>query len=303
MCFFEIIQKIFMSIIQSLPLLKRPYLINSYVQYDCSGRQRCANWGDDLNGEFLSSIIYGNIYDYGASPLAYRLRLTNFLVIGSTIDLRNTYNQSIWGAGLIKESSVLQHKPQKIYAVRGPKTRKILLSQGIDCPEIYGDPALLMPYYYKPRSKKIYKWGIISHNSNEAVLSDLFLDGVKVRERKDVLIISMSHYDNWKNVPEAICSCEKILSSSLHGLIVSEAYNIPSVWIEFGKPLYGGRFKFYDFYESVNKKNAKPIIISDAKIPVDCINDILSKWKRGEINLSLLFNASPFKLIKPIYND
>lgn len=302
-CIIRIIKKCFSSIIWSLPLLKRPYLVNSYILRDCSGKQCCANWGDDLNGNFLSSIVDGKIYDYGRSPLAYRFRFVNYLVIGSTIDLRNTFNQIIWGAGIIKESSILKCKPKKVCAVRGPKTRDVLLRQGIDCPEIYGDPALLMPYYYKPKKVKKYKWGIISHNSNEVFISNLFLNGIKVGERDDVLVISMKCYENWKDVPDAICSCENILSSSLHGLIMSEAYKIPSVWIEFGKPLYGGRFKFYDFYESIQKKCVEPIVLANSELPIVCILDRLSKWKCGEINLHPLLETSPFKLKKFIYND
>lgn len=63
-------------------------------------------------------------------------------------------NTEVWGAGIISENSLLKEKPSKVYAVRGPLTRQRLIKEGIDCPEIYGDPALLIPYYYRPKVTK-----------------------------------------------------------------------------------------------------------------------------------------------------
>ena len=54
--------------------------------------------------------------------------------------------------------------PQKVLAVRGPLSRNYLLENGVDCPDVYGDPALLFPKYYKPHIYKKYKLGIIAEN-------------------------------------------------------------------------------------------------------------------------------------------
>lgn len=63
-------------------------------------------------------------------------------------------NTEVWGAGIIDGTKKLRYKPKKVYAVRGPLTRKVLLAQGVKCPEIYGDPALLVAKYYQPKIEK-----------------------------------------------------------------------------------------------------------------------------------------------------
>jgi pyruvyltransferase len=53
-------------------------------------------------------------------------------------------------------------------------------------------------------------------------------------------------------------SCERIVSSSLHGLVIADAYGIPNAWLNSdggagGSRPGGGEFKFYDYFASVNK--------------------------------------------------
>ena len=52
-----------------------------------------------------------------------------------------------------------------------------------------------------------------------------------------------------------IQSCEKILSSSLHGIIVAMAYGIPVLRIKISDEIYGDGIKYDDFYNSVNIQN------------------------------------------------
>jgi pyruvyltransferase len=47
-----------------------------------------------------------------------------------------------------------------------------------------------------------------------------------------------------------ICRCEKIYSSSLHGIVCANAYGIPVERIKLGNKTIGGDFKFND-YQSV----------------------------------------------------
>jgi len=103
------------------------------------------NFGDDINISFLNLLFDNNIKLYKKEQ-----HQTNYLFIGSVlIDKFVDSKTIVWGTGMLKPQK-LTNKPSKVYAVRGPKTRKILLDSGISCPEIYGDPALLLPYYYYP---------------------------------------------------------------------------------------------------------------------------------------------------------
>jgi pyruvyltransferase len=86
----------------------------------------------------------------------------NYVSIGSILHFSDK-NSIVWGAGFISKDSYCKVPPKKILAVRGPLTRKKLIEQNIECPKIYGDPALLLPIFYHPKIKKKYEIGIVPH--------------------------------------------------------------------------------------------------------------------------------------------
>tara|TARA_B110000046_G_scaffold78097_1_gene86248 strand:+ start:2706 stop:3581 length:876 start_codon:yes stop_codon:yes gene_type:complete len=280
---------------ENLKLLLRPVLVNGFVFFD-NNDIRHENWGDDINYHFLREISQRPILIYNRLSLAMRLKLKNYLVIGSTIDMCCTKNTEIWGAGIIDEVKLLRIKPLKVYAVRGPLTRKKLLEQGVECPEVYGDPALLISRYYKSNIKKKYSIGFIPHRSNLETIQDFTVDGAPLSRSNDILVIDLTNYDKWTDIIDQICSCENIISSSLHGLIMAEAYKIPNVWIEFGKPLIGGHFKFHDFFLSIDRDRESPYLIEDFKLTLKELQKELSSWEHGIIDLQPLITAAPFPI-------
>ena len=105
----------------------------------------------------------------------------------------------------------------------------------------------------------------------------------------------MENYKNWLEVIDQICSCEYIASSSLHGIIIAETYEVPNLWIELYGKLLGGHFKFHDFFMSIGHDREKPFIVKENT----GINEILatkSNYTKGQIDLKPLINNSPFKL-------
>lgn len=272
-----------------LEIFTKHIVVNACLFYK-AGRVMPRNWGDDINYFFLNKIFRRNVVCYDYSTLSHRIDRKNYLMIGSTITLLCNSKTFVWGAGVIDPTSELPVHPLKVLAVRGPLTRKYLMEHEVECPEIYGDPALLIPKIYNPQINKIYKLGIIPHYSDfeSSMLS-------KLKQNPEILFIKMEGYEKWTDVIDQILSCEQIASSSLHGLILAEAYKIPNLWIQIEGNLLGGHFKFHDFFLSIGKDREKPYCITDKTIIDDIYKQII-QWEPGYINLQPLIDASPYKL-------
>lgn len=247
------------------------------------------NWGDDLNYLFLRKIIRNDVVIYDWSVFSKSLNTDNYLCIGSIIEYCSNSRSIVWGAGCISKDIPFKN-PKKVLAVRGPLTRRRLLDAGVSCPEVYGDPALLLPFFYKPRVKKKYKIGVIPHYvDNDCQL-------VNFLRNNDVKVIDLKNYLDFRDIIDGIYECEFILSSSLHGLIVADAYEIPNIWVEFSNNVIGDGFKFYDYFLSVGRSVIKPLLLS-AESDWEKLNVIDCDYVKPNIDLFPLKNSCPFELI------
>ncbi len=256
---------------------------NPIVAYWWTGGADGKNWGDALNPVLIQKLSNRNVYL--VSELICLKSAKVFSVVGSVLGNYSEKNLVVWGSGLISSNRKLQNKQLKVHAVRGPLTRKFLLQQNIECPEIYGDPALLYPLFYNPKIEKKYRIGIISHFTD---VEHPFLN--KLNNERDILIIDVkSDIDSFIN---KILSCQAIASSSLHGIIAADAYNVPSKWIVLYDNIGGDNLKFYDYFLSVDRRNEEPFIVKDST-DVDVLLRSFSKY-RCKIDLVSLLESCPF---------
>ncbi|XMO86570.1 polysaccharide pyruvyl transferase family protein [Algibacter sp. AS12] len=211
------------------------------------------NYGDVL-GKYLVEKISNQEVQF-VHPKKFRM--SNFwnpiYVTAGSILAHVNKKCIVWGSGIINKNQIV--KKAKFLAVRGPETRNALINQGYQVPEIYGDPALLLPDFYNPEISKTYQLGIIPH----------YVDYKFVKEKfgylKNVLIIDLMTNSIEKTTNE-ILQCKHIMSSSLHGVIVSHTYNIPALWIKFSDKLFGDDIKFTDYFKSVKIESYNPMNIS-----------------------------------------
>ena len=263
-------------------------VVNGFIFFDGWSVKR-RNWGDDINYFFLRKLWHKAIVSYDCSSLSHRLKKDNYMVIGSSLTLLCNSESIVWGTGVIDDTKELPAYPKKVLAVRGPLSRQYLLERGIECPPVYGDPALLVPKVYNPSIEKKYQLGIIPHYAD---FDSTLLNNLK--QYPDVLLIKMEGYRKWTDVVDMILSCESIASSSLHGLILSEAYQIPNCWIEIKGNLLGGHFKFHDFFLSIGRDRQQPL-----KMTIETTKENLiaatKSWTAGHLDLKPLIKQSPFK--------
>ena len=190
------------------------------------------NFGDKLNATILGKYV-------GVYKLVKMKDPKKLVCMGSILE-KSQEGDTIWGSGLMYEKEYQAPVGTTILAVRGKLSRELI--KGVDVPEVYGDPALLMPLVYHPNIKKIHKVGYIPHRVDQEIIPEKWKKG---------FVIDVTQ-DTYKTIDE-ILSCEKIVSSCLHGIIVAEAYGIPATWIELSDNVFGKGFKFRDYASSTNR--------------------------------------------------
>ncbi|WP_181276318.1 polysaccharide pyruvyl transferase family protein [Brevibacterium oceani] len=194
---------------------------------------------------------------------------------------------TVWGTGSFGTETTNQLARDADYrAVRGPLTRNKLTTNKIDCPRIYGDPALLTPRFYHPDVEKKHKLGIVLRWS-ETKRNQHNIPGVKP--------IHLGS-DDIEGTIRSFLECEKILTTSLHGLIIADAYGIPNAWLDSKTPK-GLEFKYWDYLISVDKvRHPQSYKLHAPGLTANQLIDAIDFDERPiNIDLDSLYEACPFK--------
>lgn len=152
----------------------------------------------------------------------------------------------ILGSGRLIENSrlYLQSKGSitpNILALRGPLT-----SRGIPGNYALGDPGILADELVGPQ-EKIWDLGVLPHFSDMELVPRF---QALIPKQHSVRVIHPSQ--DPLTVIREIGSCRRIVTSSLHGVIVADAFGVPRR-IEYTSKMDkdGGPFKFRDYHASL----------------------------------------------------
>ncbi len=155
----------------------------------------------------------------------------------------------MWGSGVLnlQQAAKIKHlssyRDFDIRAVRGPLTKRALEAAGYKVPAVFGDPAIFMNEICQPTStEKKYDVSVIFHFRY-------------AREVEGVHQISIETKDYQAFIDE-IAASKKVISSSMHGIILAELYGVPAVFLceDLEKE---DIFKYYDYYYSTKRYNVK----------------------------------------------
>jgi pyruvyltransferase len=228
-------------------------------------------------GDLLSEVIVHLIlHKAGINPEKEVVGQRQLAAIGSILD-RVVLPSTIWGSGLRTRESKPHPVTLDLRAVRGPLTAAALEAHGqVKC-TVFGDPGLLMPLFYSPRARS---------GKDEILVIPHFRHIEKYSgEYKCISTLT----NDWMGFIDDIYNARFVLSSSLHGLILAEAYGIPTALLP---DLDADDFKYCDYYRGTGRIfELKPVTVAQAldAEPVPAMRNLDSIQKQ-------LMDAFPFDL-------
>lgn len=201
-----------------------------------------SNVGDALTPWLVSKIRTGETCAW----VPYDFPSEHYVVTGSILNHASD-KAFIWGAGIASMTDGV-NGCARIFAIRGPISRARALACGAKCPAVYGDPGLLVPRFYDKPVKVEHEVGYVPH------YVDLFRVSEKYPGEKVIDVL-----DTVENVVDAIRSCKRIASSSLHGIVLAHAFGIPAAWAQWSDSIGGDGTKYRDYHEAVGIDLPHPV--------------------------------------------
>lgn len=198
------------------------------------------NFGDRLADILCRQILARRGYSLDDQVT----RQARLLAIGSILHF-STNDDHIWGSGWNGKIPEKEFRSRNltVHAVRGPLTAEFLSKRGIHVPEVYGDPALLIPHLFNDRFQ-------ISAETDYVFVPNLH-DLAVVQHQANIV----SPLWGWNLVIESILKAKLVLASSLHGLIIAEAFGIPARYVRLSQT--EDLFKYKDYYFGSGRTEAE----------------------------------------------
>jgi len=250
------------------PSLPQKQIINVYNYARANGK---LNFGDLLSTPIVHKFFGNNSVAFQS---VFTEREADLIAVGSVVQrfFKMKKKRDVWGAGLITK-----YDPNKIdtgkmvfHAVRGKLTRDLL---HLPDDMVLGDPGLLANLVYEPSNYKNDKVGIIPHymEKDNPIIKSLLND-----DRFFVIDVERTP----EEVIKDITSVKMVLSSSLHGLIVSDSFGVPNYWLKLTESLAGNGFKFEDYFSGVGREVTSSIVpINDVTFVQENIDKLYEEWE------------------------
>lgn len=217
--------------------IKTVYAHMSYVHRDNG------NLGDKMGFHIADWMIGEEFYERLGMRDAERIDQDTVALVGSVIAALVDTQCEIVGGGLINGNVRKYSDALRITGVRGFLTKALIQRDSkVHRPEVVGDPGLLLSRIETmPYASERKPLGFIVHDVDREAFARRYPEQVA-----DIV-------DNYAPLDEFVRQLSRyhaIASTSLHGCIFSHAYGIPVAPFVLTDKVYGGQFKFEDYYSS-----------------------------------------------------
>lgn len=214
---------------------------------------RLSNFGDLLG----PMVVHGIERGISASRSAPGREGVTLFSVGSVLHEARD-GDVVWGSGINGKKRPEQHRFARldVRAVRGRRTAEYLTRMGVDVPEVYGDPALLIPRLFP----EVREWA-------------------KTKTRKIAVVPNFNEQKRYRSIPgfvsplgdpmkviRAIAQSETVVGSSLHAIVIAESLGIQALAFESGvEP----SFKYEDYFTGTGRGRGDYLIASDVQAAID----------------------------------
>ncbi|MER1996801.1 MAG: polysaccharide pyruvyl transferase family protein [Arthrobacter sp.] len=249
------------------------------------------NFGDAV-GPWLAAHLSGLTPVNGRS---LGLSTPALATAGSIAGWLEQDGSQIWGSGLMgpvagKSLARLRSlKNVRVHAVRGRNTRtELQRSTGWRVPEIYGDPALLLPRFLERTEAAGGGIAVVPHLDHRKSLGKTAGPGITMVDVREGV----------ETVVRRIAGAQACVSSSLHGIIVAQAYGVPWVWLRISDQVISGdRYKFEDFFTTLDAAAASARDVTADALTPGLIEELAASASLPELSIDLdpLLESFPYR--------
>lgn len=213
------------------------------------------NFGDAINPLIVAHVS-------GAEVKFAKPQKANLFAIGSMLQVVKRSRKevgedqapaSVWGTGILNPMFGHDFLDKiDLHLVRGPITATLLKRKE----RRFGDPGLLIDSALPFGGTKSDRIGIVPHHTQ---VDDPEMLAFAASDPAYLLI---DPRDDAKDVCHQIASCAAVFSSSLHGLIMADAYGLPNRWIDPGGESW---LKYHDYAASIGRTDMSfPLTVDEA---------------------------------------
>lgn len=200
-------------------------------------------------GDALSAVIVSAISRLPIIRTAFNSGVERLAAVGTIGHALHSGKVHLWGtgfdmardqAGALTGYQIPDDTDLVVHAVRGRETADALRARGLTVPEAYGDPVWFLPRIFPETGEKTHELGVIVHISEldtptaescvRAAIERYRLPPEFAERIRIINTYTPATLSGLRDKVAEITSCRRILSTSLHGLVISETYGIPCAW-------------------------------------------------------------------------